>query len=31
LVNGRFETLDLARLGWRRIARGEPYPEQGII
>ena len=31
LLNGRFETLDLARLGWRRIARGEPYPEQGII
>jgi FAD-dependent oxidoreductase domain-containing protein 1 len=31
LVDGRFETLDLARFGWRRIARGEPYPEQGII
>lgn len=31
LLNGRFETLDLARLGWRRVARGEPYPEQGII
>ncbi len=31
ILNRRFETLDLARLGWRRVVRGEPYPEQGII
>jgi FAD-dependent oxidoreductase domain-containing protein 1 len=31
LLNGRFETLDLARLGWQRVVRGDPYPEQGII
>jgi FAD-dependent oxidoreductase domain-containing protein 1 len=31
ILDRRFETLDLTRLGWRRVARGEPYPEQGII
>ncbi len=31
ILKGRFETLDLARLGWSRIARQEPYPEQGIL
>jgi FAD-dependent oxidoreductase domain-containing protein 1 len=31
ILKGRFETLDLTRLGWQRIAEGRPYPEQGII
>lgn len=31
ILHRRYETLDLRRLGWSRIARGEPYPEQGII
>ncbi|MGD9880952.1 MAG: NAD(P)/FAD-dependent oxidoreductase [Reyranella sp.] len=31
ILKGRFETLDLTRLGWRRIARQEPYAEQGIL
>jgi glycine/D-amino acid oxidase-like deaminating enzyme len=28
---GRFLTLDLSRLGYERIIRGEPYPEVGIL
>jgi len=31
ILRGRFETIDLTRLGWSRIEKGEPYPEQGII
>jgi glycine/D-amino acid oxidase-like deaminating enzyme len=31
ILHRRFETIDLARLGWRRIAENAPYPEQGII
>jgi FAD-dependent oxidoreductase domain-containing protein 1 len=31
ILDRRYETIDLARLGWGRIARGEPYAEQGII
>ena len=31
ILRGRYETIDLTRLGWARIARGEPYPETGII
>jgi len=31
IVNGRFETLDLARLGYRRIAENAPYRERGIV
>jgi FAD-dependent oxidoreductase domain-containing protein 1 len=31
ILDRRFTTLDLTRLGWRRVAQGEPYPEQGII
>lgn len=31
ILRGRYETIDLARLGWARIERGEPYAEQGII
>jgi glycine/D-amino acid oxidase-like deaminating enzyme len=31
ILHQRFETLDLARLGFGRVARGKPYPEEGII
>lgn len=31
VVRGRFETLDLARFGYRRIVEGMPYPERGIL
>jgi FAD-dependent oxidoreductase domain-containing protein 1 len=31
ILRGRYETIDLSRLGWARIERGEPYPETGII
>ncbi len=31
ILTGRYETLDLTRLGWGRVVRGEPYAEQGII
>ena len=31
IVNGRFETLDLSRLGYRRIAEHAPYSERGIV
>jgi FAD-dependent oxidoreductase domain-containing protein 1 len=31
LLRGCYETIDLTRLGWARIERGEPYPETGII
>ena len=31
LVHGRYETIDLSRLGWQRIRDGKPLPEQGII
>ena len=31
IVHGRFESLDLTRLGYRRIAAGEPYRERGIL
>jgi glycine/D-amino acid oxidase-like deaminating enzyme len=31
VVHGAFATLDLARLGYDRVARGEPYPEAGIV
>jgi FAD-dependent oxidoreductase domain-containing protein 1 len=31
ILKGRFETLDLTRLGWQRIADGRPYAEEGII
>jgi FAD-dependent oxidoreductase domain-containing protein 1 len=31
ILRGRYETIDLTRLGWDRIERGEPYREQGII
>jgi FAD-dependent oxidoreductase domain-containing protein 1 len=31
IVHRRFDTLDLARLGYRRIAHHEPYRERGIL
>jgi glycine/D-amino acid oxidase-like deaminating enzyme len=31
VVKGRFETLDLARLGYQRVLDRAPYPETGII
>jgi FAD-dependent oxidoreductase domain-containing protein 1 len=31
ILRGRYDTIDLTRLGWARIERGEPCPEKGII
>ena len=31
IVRGRFETIDLSRLGYARIASHAPYPERGIL
>ena len=31
ILTGGYRTIDLTRLGWRRIADGEPLPERGII
>lgn len=31
LLKGRYETIDLTRFGWQRIADGKPLPERGII
>jgi FAD-dependent oxidoreductase domain-containing protein 1 len=31
ILKGRYETIDLGRLGWSRIPEGKPVPEQGII
>jgi glycine/D-amino acid oxidase-like deaminating enzyme len=31
ILNGRYETIDLARFGWQRIVDGTPLPERGII
>jgi FAD-dependent oxidoreductase domain-containing protein 1 len=31
ILDGSFQTIDLAALGWSRIERGQPYPERGII
>ena len=31
IVQGRYETIDLARLGYRRVAEQTPYPERGIL
>jgi glycine/D-amino acid oxidase-like deaminating enzyme len=31
ILKGRFETIDLTRLGWARVPQGRPAPEQGII
>ena len=31
IVDGRYATLDLARLGYERVLRNEPYAEAGIV
>jgi glycine/D-amino acid oxidase-like deaminating enzyme len=31
LLTGRYQTIDLARFGWQRLAAGTPVREQGII
>lgn len=31
ILKGRYETLDLTRFGWKRVADGAPLPERGII
>ena len=31
IVHGRYATIDLSRLGYRRIAEHAPYPERGIL
>jgi len=31
ILDGRYETIDLTRLGWQRIEDGTPLREQGII
>ncbi|WOH63758.1 FAD-dependent oxidoreductase [Bradyrhizobium sp. BWA-3-5] len=31
ILTGRYQTIDLTRLGWQRIRDGKPLPERGII
>ena len=31
IVQGSYQTIDLARLGYERVERNEPYRETGII
>jgi hypothetical protein len=31
VVKGRYETLDLGRMGYQRVLDGERYAETGII
>lgn len=31
IMDGSYQTIDLTRLGWPRIARNEPYRERGIL
>jgi FAD-dependent oxidoreductase domain-containing protein 1 len=31
IVHGEFRTIDLTRLGYARVVRGEPYREAGIL
>ncbi len=31
LLTGGYETIDLTRFGWQRIADAAPLPERGII
>lgn len=31
ILKGRYETIDLTRLGWQRLLDGEPLRERGII
>jgi FAD-dependent oxidoreductase domain-containing protein 1 len=31
IIDGSYQTIDLTRLGWARIANNEPYRERGIL
>jgi hypothetical protein len=31
VVRGRYETIDLTRMGYQRVLDNEPYAETGII
>ncbi|MBR0673076.1 NAD(P)/FAD-dependent oxidoreductase [Neoroseomonas soli] len=31
ILDGGYQTIDLARLGWDRVLRNEPYRERGIL
>lgn len=31
ILKGRYETIDLSRFGWQRVADNAPLPERGII
>jgi glycine/D-amino acid oxidase-like deaminating enzyme len=31
ILDGRYETIDLTRFGWQRVAKGERCAEQGIV
>ena len=31
ILDGSFQTIDLANLGWSRVEKGKPYAERGII
>jgi len=31
IVHGDYQTIDLSRLGYERVQKGEPYPELGIL
>ena len=31
IVHGRYETIDLARMGYQRVLDHAPYPELGIV
>jgi hypothetical protein len=31
IVHGKFESIDLTRLGYERVVRGEAYREAGIL
>lgn len=31
ILDGGYQTIDLGKFGWSRVAAGEKYPEQGIV
>jgi glycine/D-amino acid oxidase-like deaminating enzyme len=31
ILDGSYQTIDLTRFGWKRVAENRPYPEAGII
>ena len=31
VVHGRYQTIDLRRLGYERVEADEPYAEEGIL